>query len=80
MEKELSTEMKVFILTSLQTCHIICFQKNKKLEDELESKNATMAELEEMNSCLRKKMEKPGHLLEIENCKFRIIHEPFNKI
>ena len=39
-----------------------------------------MGEMEEMNFCLRKKKEKPGHLLKIENCKFRIIDEPFNKI
>eukprot|EP00090_Calanus_glacialis_P014347 TRINITY_DN23134_c0_g1_i14.p1 TRINITY_DN23134_c0_g1~~TRINITY_DN23134_c0_g1_i14.p1 ORF type:complete len:677 (-),score=207.88 TRINITY_DN23134_c0_g1_i14:108-2138(-) len=43
-------------------------EKNKKLEDELESKNEKMAEMEEVNSCLRKKMEKPGHLLRIESC------------
>jgi hypothetical protein len=34
-----------------------------------------MAELEEMNSGLREKIEKMGHLLKIENCKFRIYHE-----
>ena len=51
-----------------------------KLEDEIDSKNAMMAEMEGVNSCLRKKMEKSGHLLTIENCKFRINNEPFNKI
>ena len=44
-----------------------------KLEDEIESKNAMMAEMEEMNSDLRKRMEESGHLLKIENGKLRIM-------
>ena len=39
-----------------------------------------MAEMEEMNSCLRKQVEKPDHLLTIENGKFRIVDVPFNTI
>ena len=73
MEKELSILIKVLRLTLFKTSHIVCFQKNMKLEDEIESKNAMMAEMEEMNSDLRKRMEESGHLLKIENCKLRIM-------